>query len=84
MGIQITQIAHGLTLSQSKYASDVLQQFHMENSKATRTLSCPSIQLVPNAGVILPDPTQYWSMVGALQYLTFTCPNIAFSVHQLC
>lgn len=84
MGIQITQIAHGLTLSQSKYASDVLQQFHMENSKATRTLSCPSIQLVPNAGVILPGPTQYWSMVGALQYLTFTCPNIAFSVHQLC
>lgn len=23
-------------------------------------------------------------MVGALQYLTFTCPNLAFSLHQLC
>lgn len=84
LGIQITQTAHGLTLTQSKYASDVLHRFHMENSKPTKTPSCPSARLVPYDGVTLSDPTQYRSIVGALQYLTFTRPDIAFSGHQLC
>ena len=84
LGIQITKSTHGLTLTQTKYASDVLHRFHMENSKPTKTPSCPSIRLVPHDGVRLSDPTQYRSMIGALQYLTFTRPDIAFSVHQLC
>ncbi|XP_030944548.1 uncharacterized protein LOC115969116 [Quercus lobata] len=56
----------------------------MENSKPTKTPPCPSTRLVPHDGVTLFDPTQYRSMVGALQYLTFTRPDIAFIVHQLC
>ena len=84
LGIQITKSTHGLTLTQTKYASDVLHRFHMENSKPTKTPSCPSTCLVAHDGVLLSDPTQYKSMVGALQYLTFTRPDIAFSVHQLC
>ena len=83
LGIQITKTSHGLTLTQSKYASDVLHRFHMEHSKPTKTHSCPSTNLVSHDGVTLSDPTQYRSMVGVLQYLTFTCPNITFSVHQL-
>ena len=81
LGIQITKSTHGLTLTQTKYASDVLHRFHMENSKRTKTPSCPSIRLVPHDGVLLSEPTQYRSMIGALQYLTFTRPDIAFSVH---
>ena len=84
MGIQITQTTYGLTLTQSKYASDVLHRFHMENSKATKTPCFPSTKLVPYDGVAFSDPTEYRSMVGALQYLTFTHLDIAFSVHQLC
>jgi hypothetical protein len=26
------------------------------------------------------DPTEYRSLAGALQYLTFTCPDIAYVV----
>ena len=84
LGIQITKSTHGLTLTQTKYAFDVLHRFHMENSKPTKTPSCPSTRLVPHDGVLLSEPTQYRSMIGALQYLTFTHPDIAFSVHQLC
>ena len=84
LGIQITQTTYGLTLTQSKYTSDVLHRFHMENSKATKTPCCPSTKLVPYDGVALSDLTKYRSMVGALQYLTFTHLDIAFSVHQLC
>jgi hypothetical protein len=33
---------------------------------------------------ILPDPTEYRHIVGALQYVTLTQPNIAYLVNQLC
>ena len=58
--------------------------FIWRTPKLLRPLCCPSTRLVPYDGVTLSNPTKYRSMVGALQYLTFTCPNIAFSVHQLC
>ena len=45
---------------------------------------CPSTTLLPHDGTALTDPTKYRSMVGALQYQTFTRPNLAFSVHRLC
>lgn len=84
LGIQITCTQFGLTLTQSKFAFDVLHRFHMENSKPTKTPCCPSTRLLPHDGIALTDPTKYRSMVSALQYLTFTHPNLAFSVHQLC
>ena len=37
LGIQITRTSYGLTLTQSKYASDVLHRFNMKNSKPTKT-----------------------------------------------
>ena len=83
LGIQIMPTRFGLTLCQSKYASDVLYRFNMENSKPTRTPCCPNVRLTPFDGSILPDPSEYKSMVGALQYLTFTRLDLAFSVHQL-
>ena len=84
LGIQITRTQFGLSITQSKFASDVLHRFHMQNSKPTKTPCYPSTRLLPHDGVSLFDPTEYRSMVGALQYLTFTRPDLAFSVHQFC
>lgn len=81
---QITRTKFGLSLTQAKFASNIHYRFNMENSKPTKTPSCPSTKLVPHEGVALSNPSVYRSMVGALQYLTFTLPNISFSVHQLC
>jgi hypothetical protein len=30
------------------------------------------------------DPTAYCSLAGILQYLTFTRPNIAYTIQQVC
>ena len=57
LGIQIMPTRFGLTLCQSKYASDVLHRFKIENSKPTKTSSCPNTRLTPS---------KYRSMVGAL------------------
>lgn len=84
LGFQITRSQFGLTLKLSKYASDVLHRFHMENAKPTTTPCCPSVRMVPHDGASLFNPTNYRNMVGAIQYLTFTRPDLAFSVHQLC
>ena len=81
LGIQIMPSRFRLTLCQSKYASDVLHKFNMENSKPTKTPCYPNVRLTPFDGSVLPDPSEYRSMVGALQYLTFTRPDLAFSVH---
>ena len=84
LGIQISHTKHGITLTQSKYAFDVLHRFNMENSKPVKTPCCSSSRSVPHSGVPLFDQFVYRSTVGALQYLTFTKPDLAFSVHQLC
>nr|XP_023913328.1 uncharacterized protein LOC112024911 [Quercus suber] len=82
--IQIVPTKFGLTLCQSKYASDILHKFYMENAKPSKTPSYSSNRLTPFHGTYLSYPSEYRSMVGALQYLTFTRPDLAFSVHQLC
>ena len=40
--------------------------------------------MLKNDGKPYSRPQQYRSIVGALQYLTFTRPDIAFSVNQAC
>ena len=48
LGIQIQLTKFGLTLTQTKYASDVLHRLHMENAKPTKSPCCPSVRLMPN------------------------------------
>ena len=56
LSIQIAPSKFGLTLCQSKYASDVLHGYKMENSKPTKTPCCPNVHLTPFDGSVLPDP----------------------------
>jgi hypothetical protein len=55
----------------------------MNNYKPVSTPLTPSDKLLTNDGVPLgpEDCTQYRSIVGGLQYLTLTQPNLSFSVN---
>jgi hypothetical protein len=72
----------GLLLTQEKYASDVLKRVGMSNCKSITTLST-SEKLSIHEGTPLGanDAINYRSVVGALQYLTLTKPDIAFPVN---
>ena len=83
-GLQIDYTSSGLFVHQTKYASDLLTKFGMTDCKPCKTLSSPNSHLLPNDSLLLSDPTSYRSLVGALQYLTFTRPDLSFAVQQAC
>jgi hypothetical protein len=84
LGLKVTQSATGLYPNQAKYAHDLLKKHNMLDSKPTPSPSCPNTRLSLHKGDPLLNPHGYRSLVGAFHYLTFTRPNISFSVHQVC
>ncbi|XP_070676266.1 uncharacterized mitochondrial protein AtMg00810-like [Malus domestica] len=85
LGLQIQYHAYGsLFVNQSKYTKELLKKAGMEHCKPTSTPSKPHSQLLTTEGTPLSNPTQYRSLVRALQYLTFTRPDIAHSVNVVC
>ncbi|CAN6722333.1 unnamed protein product [Malus baccata var. baccata] len=73
-----------LFVNQSKYTKELVKKAGMEHCKPTSTPSKPHSQLLTTEGIPLSDPTHYRSLVRALQYLTFTRPDIAHSVNVVC
>ncbi|XP_017183840.1 uncharacterized mitochondrial protein AtMg00810-like [Malus domestica] len=73
-----------LFITQTKYAKDLLRKAGMDSCKPTSTPSKPHAQILAGEGRLLSEPSQYRSLVGALQYLTFTRPDIAHSVNLVC
>ncbi|KAM1806086.1 hypothetical protein ACFX11_029271 [Malus domestica] len=82
LGIEVHISATGLFLHQSKYALDLLKKTDMVGVKPCST-HVASAKL-DHSGTLLSDPTFYRSIVGALQYLTWTRPDLAFAVNQVC
>ncbi|XP_068334956.1 uncharacterized mitochondrial protein AtMg00810-like [Pyrus communis] len=56
----------------------------MHKSKLCATHCLPQNRLLKDDGTPFGNHELYRSIVGELQYLTFTRPDIAFSVHQVC
>ncbi|KAM2011562.1 hypothetical protein ACFX1T_023520 [Malus domestica] len=83
LGIQIVQQPKGIFLSQDKYVTDLLTKSDMLSSKPCATPYLPYNRLLKDDGKPYNNPALYRSLVGALQYLTFTRPDIAFAVHQV-
>jgi histone deacetylase 1/2 len=73
-------------LNQEKYARDVLARVGMLNCKGSPTPLSSSEKITAYEGELLgpDDSTSYRSMVGALQYLTLTRPDISYAVNKVC
>ena len=80
MGIEIAQSSSGVVISQQKYALDILEETGMLDCKPTDTLVDPNVKLVPRHGESLGNPGRYRRLVGKLNYLTITRPDIYFPV----
>ncbi|RVW76641.1 Retrovirus-related Pol polyprotein from transposon TNT 1-94 [Vitis vinifera] len=77
---QDAQSSSGVVLSQRKYALDILEETGMLDCKPVDTPMDPNVKLVPGQGEPLGDPGRYRRLVGKLNYLTITRPDISFPV----
>jgi hypothetical protein len=86
LGIDIKKVADGILFTQEKYAMDILCCVGMLSCKLAPTPLSASDKLPAYIG----DPlgaeavTKYCSTVGALQYLSHTRPDLAYSINKVC
>ncbi|KAK2989892.1 hypothetical protein RJ640_019475 [Escallonia rubra] len=83
LGIEVVHTDQGLLLLQRKYITDLLNQTHLDAAKPVHTPMATSTHLSRYHGDPHPSPIEYRSIVGALQYLSFTRPGISFSVNKV-
>jgi histone deacetylase 1/2 len=71
----------GMTLTQRKYAFDLLHKVNPTSTplSATERLACDTSILLG-----ADDSFRYRSVVGGMQYLTLTRPDISFAINKVC
>lgn len=83
LGIEVHHTSQGLLLSQTKYITDLLVKSNMLGWKPVGSPASKE-KLSPSDGVPIANPTQFRRIVGALQYVTLTRPDICFAINQAC
>jgi len=84
LGIAVNRNAADMFLSQQKYAEQILEREEMSNCKPCPTPVDTKPKLGACNGIPYADPTNYRRLVGTLQYLTLTRPDISYAVQQIC
>ncbi|XP_015950729.2 uncharacterized mitochondrial protein AtMg00810-like [Arachis duranensis] len=73
----------GLLLSQEKYDNDLLGKAGMTGYKPCKTPLPSSLKISQFGGDMFDEPALYRLVVGSLQYLTITRPELAYAVGKL-
>jgi len=83
LGLEVLQSDFGFLLTQRKFTQELLQEF---DCTTVPTVVCPldySIKLKADQGKLLQNPTSYRRLIGKLNFLTHTRPDISFAVQHL-
>ena len=83
LGIEVVPSFSGVLLTQQRYILDLLKRTNVAIAKPVCSPMAPSTHLSLFEGEHFSDATLYRSTVGALQYLSITRPDIAFTVNKL-
>jgi hypothetical protein len=84
LGIEVVRQLNGFFLHQKKYAHELLDHVRMLNCTSVSTPVDMKAKLSATDGSPAPDASLYRSIVGALQYLTLTRPELQYAVQQVC
>ncbi|KAG8489320.1 hypothetical protein CXB51_017422 [Gossypium anomalum] len=83
LGVKVIPYVDGLFLSQRKYIVDLLSKAQITEAKPVSTPMSSSVSLTLHSGSPLADTVAYRTIVGSLQYLSLTRPNISYTVNKL-
>jgi hypothetical protein len=80
LGVTVEPHPVGLLLHQWQYTRDILERAGMTDYNPCSTPVDTQGKLSEAEGPPVSDPTTYRSLASALQYLTFTRPDITYAV----
>eukprot|EP00253_Pinus_taeda_P036179 PITA_36179 len=83
LGLEISQDATGIKLSQAKYAEDLLERFRMTDCKLAPTPFLSGFHLEDGGDTPLVDSTLYRQLVGSLLYLIHSRPDLSYAVGEV-
>ena len=84
LGISVQQTDEGYFLSQQKYALDILGKAGMLDCKPYSSPISVKPSVLNSDLLAFSNPSLYRSLVGALQYLTITRPDLSLAVNYTC
>lgn len=83
LGVEVTFTDAGLHLSQSKYIQELLRRANMHDATSVPTPATPQLSLTQHCGNTFEDPKLYRQVMGMLQYLALTRPDITMAVNRM-
>lgn len=86
LGLEITYVPSGVFVSQHKYAKDLLHKASLDDCNTHLTPCQSGVKLFKDNDKPLSSSNAalFTSLVGCLQYLTFTRLDIAYVVNSVC
>ncbi|XP_022882941.1 uncharacterized protein LOC111399710 [Olea europaea var. sylvestris] len=83
LGLEVHTDSTGISLNQHKYIQDLITLTGLQDSSSVGTPLEVNVKYRREEGELLPDPTIFRRLVGSLNYLTITRPDISFVVQQV-
>ncbi|KAM0072744.1 putative RNA-directed DNA polymerase [Helianthus debilis subsp. tardiflorus] len=84
LGIEIVQHGKDILLSQKKYIFELLGRAGLSQAKPVSSPMTTSANLTLGDSAPYDNPVQYRQIVGALQYVTLSRPDLTFGVNKVC
>ncbi|XP_071699281.1 uncharacterized protein [Rutidosis leptorrhynchoides] len=83
LGIEVIYLDTGFVLTQRKFTQELLHEFDVSDAKPTVTPLPQNIKFSDPCSPYLKDPSRYRSLIGKLNFLTHTRPDLAFAVQTM-
>lgn len=83
LGIEVGYVDSGITLTQKKFTLELLKEAGVTDCKGKATPFPLNLKLSADEGELYSDPSIYRCLVGKLNFLTHTRPDLSYTVQHL-